>query len=308
MSILFFITNIYSIVNLIVLPVSIDSHFDLNTQDNNDYIEVQQIKNPKEIFPTKISSDSLGVDISAESAIVKDVKTGKVLWSKNSDEVRSIASITKLMSAIILIDANPDWNKVVDFDDSSTNGDFNKLKLLVGDRIKFEDVFNASILSSSNSGIEFLIKNSGISREEFITRMNKKAKEMGLIKTFFKDPTGLSNDNISSANEVVIFASKAFSYDRIRSITSKKVFSFSVLESNRVVVINNTNSLIGGYLNINAGKTGTTDDAGFCLVSEISYQDKGPIIGVVLGSKSHFERFSDIKTMVFWVFNNYLWK
>lgn len=308
MSILFFLANLYSITSLAAVPVNVENYFNLNTSNNSNYIEIKSHQKSKELYPIKIANDSLGIDISAKSAIVKDVKTGKILWSKNPDEKRSIASITKLMSALVIYDLNPDWSKEIEFDASSANGDFNKLKLLVGDRAKFEDIFNATILASSNSGIEFLIKNSGISREEFISRMNKKAKEMGLSQTFFDDPTGLSNNNVSTANEVIIFASKAFSYDKIRNITSKKTFSFNTINSNRNIVISNTNNLIGGYLNINAGKTGTTDDAGFCLVSEFSYEDKGPVIGVVLGSKSHFERFSDIKSMVSWVFENYLWK
>ena len=138
--------------------------------------------------------------------------------------------------------------------------------------------------------------------------MNQKAKELGLKDTVFKDPTGLSNDNVSTANEILIFSKRAFEYPKIREITSKKDYSFSAVDSERIITLKNTNDLVGNYLKIESGKTGTTDDAGSCLVSEISYENKGPILAVVLGSASHFERFSDLKTLAFWVFENYVWQ
>ncbi len=308
MAILFLITNLYSVLNLVVLPINATSYFDFKNQDNKIFFDIQFEKTEEEnIFPIKKANESLGVDISAKSALVKDLKTDKILFSKNINEKRSLASITKLMSAMVLIDLNPDWNKVIEFSENP-GSDFNKLKLNVYDKIKFQDLFNVTILSSSNSGIEILIKNIGISRDEFINKMNQKARAFGLRDTFFIDPTGLDNNNISTANEILIFAEKAFKYEKIREISSLKNYSFSPVDESRVITIKNTNELIGSYLTIDAGKTGTTDDAGSCLVSEISYDDKGPILAVVLGSASHFERFSDLKSIAFWVFENYVWQ
>ncbi|MDD4290280.1 MAG: hypothetical protein PHH83_03320, partial [Patescibacteria group bacterium] len=186
-------------------------------------------------------------------------------------------------------------------------GDFSKTKLLVGDKLKFKDLLSDSLIVSSNSGVLCAIKNANISEEEFVKKMNQKAKEMGLKNTSFEDASGLSNKNISTADEILKITKLAFSYEDIKLETSQKKYSFQ-LESGKTIEVSNTNELIGGYLNIKAGKTGYTEEAGYCLVSEVEYDNKGPILVVVLGSNSHFERFSDLKDVSNWIFKNYNWK
>lgn len=306
MSLLFLVSALFSVFSMPVGRAD-DFYFENFNNDGNYFNIVYQKTN--EYYPIKKINDSLGVSISAESALAKDLKSGKILWAKNVDEKRSIASITKLMSAIVILKSpNIDWNKEIDITEADLKGDYNKLKILNGDKIRFEDLFKASLIISSNSGIDILVKNLGISSEDFVKKMNEEARSLGLNSTFFKDPTGLSNENISTAKEVLIFASSAFSYDKVRESTSKKTFSFPILNSEREVVIKNTNELLNSYLKIEAGKTGTTEDAGYCLVSEISYIGKGPIIAVVLRSASHGDRFLDLKSLAGWVFDNYEWK
>ncbi len=306
MSLLFLASAIFSIFNFSTNKA--DSLYFENFSNDKNYFNVISQKN-NNYYPIKKINDSLGVSISAESALVKDIKTDKVLWAKNADKKRSIASITKLMSAIVILKSdNIDWNKEIEITSDDLTGDFNKLKILGGDKIRFEDLFKASLIASSNKGIEILIKNLGISQDDFVKKMNNESRLLGLSNTFFKDATGLSSENVSTAKEVLIFASSAFSYDKVREATSKKIFSFPILNSKREISVKNTNELLSSYLKIEAGKTGTTDDAGYCLVSEISYMGKGPIIAVVLGSGSHGDRFFDMKSLSGWVFDNYEWK
>lgn len=259
-------------------------------------------------FPKKIQNDSIGIKVDAKSVLVKDLNTDKILFSKNKDEKRQIASITKLMSAIIIKDLNIDPNKIIEITITDNVGDFSKTKLSVSETVKFADLLSASLITSSNNGIITAIKNSGLSEDDFVKKMNEKAKELGLKDTYFEDATGLSDKNISTANDVLIFTKNAFSYPDIKLETSQKKYSFNTINSNRNITVSNTNELIGNYLNIKAGKTGYTDLAGFCLVSEVEYEDKQPILVVVLGSNSHYERFSDLKAVSTWVFNNYKWK
>ncbi len=306
MSLLFLASAIFSIFNFSTNKA--DNLYFENFSSDTNYFNVVFQKN-NNYYPIKKINDSLGVSISAESALVKDVKTDKVLWAKNADKKRSIASITKLMSAIVILKSeNIDWNKEIEITSDDLTGDFNKLKILGGDKIRFEDLFKASLIASSNKGVEILIKNLGMSQDDFVKKMNNETRLLGLSNTFFKDATGLSSENVSTAKEVLIFASSAFSYDKIRESTSKKTFSFPILNSKREISVKNTNELLSSYLKIEAGKTGTTDDAGYCLVSEISYMSKGPIMAVVLGSSSHGDRFFDLKSLSGWVFDNYEWK
>jgi len=311
MSLLSIISSLFLITNLITIPIGNNYYFQENTEGESDtFFNIQSEKNnEKNIFPIRNTNDSLGVKVSAKSVLVKDVQSNKTLWSKNSNEVRSIASLTKLMTALILLESeNINWEKEIIIDNSDLNGDFNKLKISSGEKIKFKDLFISSLIVSSNTGMEILIKNTDISREEFVKKMNDKALEMGLENTKFEDPTGLNANNVSTAQEILELTQKVFSYPNIKQATSQKNYSFYTINSQRLVNIGNTNELIGGYLNIEAGKTGYIEAAGFCLISEVSYQNQGPILVVVLGSDSHYERFSDLKAVSTWVFNNYSWE
>ncbi|MDD3284578.1 MAG: serine hydrolase [Patescibacteria group bacterium] len=306
MNLFYIIANILPIINIIALPVNNSFYFQTKNIQDKTFFEIIKQENQSN-YPIKKANDSLGVKISAKSALVQDVKSKKILWSKNKDEIRSIASITKLMTGLVLVEIKDfDWEKEVIINDNDNIGDFNKLKISVGDTIKLRDLFNASIITSSNNGIETLIKNSGIKKEKFIEMMNSKTKEIGMKNTSFKEPTGLDPENVSTASDLTILLEKTFSYPIIKESTSKKNYTFKVSNS-REITVSNTNELIGNYLNIYAGKTGYTEKAGFCLVSEVGYENKGPIRTIVLGSESHYERFGDLKTLSTWIFNNYIW-
>ena len=311
MSLFSIISNLFLITNLITIPINNNFYVQENiTEEGVNFFNIQSEKiNKENTYPIKNTNDSIGAKISAKSVLIENSKNNKTLWSKNSDEIRPIASITKLMTALVLLESkNIDWEKEIVIDKSDLNSDFNKLNIYNWEKIKFKDLFISSLIASSNTGIEILIKNTGISEKNFVSKMNDKAIEIGLNKTKFDDPTGLSANNVSTAKEVLKLAKKAFSYPNIKEATSNKNYSFRTIDSNRLIYVKNTNELIGGYLNIEAGKTGYTESAGFCLVSEVSYQDQGPILVVVLGSESHYERFSDLKTIATWTFNNYSWE
>jgi len=311
MSLLSIISSLFLITNLIVFPIGKNYYFQEKlSEEGSTFFNIQsETSKDNNIFPLKKINDSLGVKVSAKSVLVQDLNSSKILWSKNGKKIRPIASITKLMTTIVLLESEGiDWEKEVVINKEDLNGDFNKLKIYNWEKIKLKDLFISSLVASSNTGIEILLKNIDIPREEFVQKMNKKAMEMKLNNTKFEDPTGLTANNVSTAEEVLKIATKAFSYPNIKAATSQKGYSFRTIDSNRLINISNTNDLIGGYLNIEAGKTGYIETAGFCLVSEVSYQNQGPILVVVLGSSSHYERFTDLKAISTWIFNNYSWQ
>ena len=305
--------QIFSIISILLLLINGSGtkadflYPQIENKNGSEFINFQTINN-KNDFPMRLKNDSLSPKVSAKSILVKDLNTDKILFSKNKDDVRQIASITKLMSAIIVKDLKTDPEKIIEIKSEDNVGDFSKTKILPGDTVKFKDLLSASLITSSNSGVLSAIKNTGVSIDDFVNKMNQKAKELGLKNTYFEDATGLSDKNISTADDILILTKTAFSYDEIKTETAQKQYSFATVNSNRNITISNTNELIGNYLNILAGKTGYTEQAGYCLESEVEYNGNGPILVVVLGSASHFERFSDLKAVSTWVFNNYIWK
>ena len=310
MSLILIISNLLLITNLISLPITQNFYFETNNLNTDEmFFNIKSEKSSTPDFPLKKRSDSLGVKVSAQSVLVKDFNTDKILWSKNKDEIKSIASISKLMTAMVILDLEEiNLEQEIKIEKIDINGDFNKLKIYNWETIKFIDLLKISLITSSNTGIKILIKNTGLNEEEFVEKMNQKAKYLNLENTKFADPTGLDKDNVSTAWELIKMTKKAFSYPEIAQATSQKNYSFQTINSHRLVNVQNTNDLIGGYLNIEAGKTGYIEEAGYCLISKVGYKEQGPILVVVLGSESHYQRFSDLKNVSTWTFNNYTWK
>ncbi|MFA6918779.1 MAG: serine hydrolase [Patescibacteria group bacterium] len=264
-------------------------------------------------IPTRIPNDNLGVKLSARSAYAIDEKTGQVLYAKNYDEVRSIASITKLMTALVFWEHNPGLDKEIEVtaDDSRTG---NTVYLHVGDKIKIKDVFYTMLIASSNEAAVTLARSTGMSQEQFVEAMNQKARSLGMTKTRFEDPSGLNSGNKSTAQDLVKLIKASFANPEIVSAVSKESYEFQELGTNTARKISSTDKILGdefGYKSdtykIIGGKTGYLGVAGYCFASKISNQNGNNIISAVLGSDTIDNRFLDTKSLAYWVFNNYIW-
>lgn len=266
----------------------------------------QQVQTEKNtLLPHKIDNQSLGVKISAPSAAIMDRNTGTILWQKNANQVRSLASITKLMTALVFLDHNPGWEESVTMiQEDETNG--NSANVLRGEVVKVRDLFYLSLVASDNNATNALVRSTGVARDEFIDLMNQKAKELGLVNTSFRDATGLSDANQSTALEILSLAKTAFAYGDIREVTSRQTYSFRTV-GGRLDKVYSTNKLLYSYLDVAAGKTGHITAAGYCLVSEIIGDQNQAIIGVVLGSATNADRFYDLKILSAWTLNNFVW-
>ncbi|MDD5043568.1 MAG: serine hydrolase [Patescibacteria group bacterium] len=267
------------------------------------------IRTPERI---NLESKSLGVKITAQSVVVVDGATGKVLYQNNDSAVRSIASITKLITVLVFLDNNPGWDKEIIFneeDKSEGSTDY----LYVGESVKVRDLFYLSLMMSNNSATTALVRSTGLGRSEFVSLMNKKAEEFGMADTRFVDIVGFDDFNISTARDIAKLASVAFANSDIREATTPERYTIHTLNTNRYFYIYNTNYLLTSFLNegdyrVAAGKTGYTNAAGYCLATEIEKNGAGNIITVVLGSDSLDNRFQDTKALAYWVFSNYEWR
>lgn len=265
------------------------------------------VESQQDDFPKRQITDSFEPILEAKSALVLDIKSGKILYQKNGFKRRPIASITKLMTALVWLETDVDWDsQITIIDDDKKNG--GRVELLPGETLKARDVFNAALVGSVNSAALALARSTDFSYEEFIRRMNSKAKEIGMVDSRFVDPTGLNSDNQATAKDVSILLQKALEQEPIREALSKEHYRLRTIQGVRHN-IKNTNKLLTSYLDIKGGKTGYIDEAGYCLVNLINCDTCGKgIIVVILGANSKEGRFQENKFLSQWVFDNWRWE
>jgi serine-type D-Ala-D-Ala endopeptidase (penicillin-binding protein 7) len=254
--------------------------------------------------PTRVINESVGVAITAPSALIIDSESRAVLWQKNADQIRPIASITKLATVLTFLNYSNDLDQLVEIMPSDyTSLGFNTFR--TGDRVVLKDVIAAVIIASDNTAANALARHSGFTRDSFIGAMNQMAADLGLSRTVFVDPSGLSEKNISTAREILVLAESAFGNPVIAQYSGQANFNSRTI-SGRNFSISNTNKLIGGMINIVASKTGFVTESGYNLVAEAVDSDRF-VLGVVLGSQSLEDRFQDYKMMSYWAWQNYQW-
>ncbi|MCX6779130.1 MAG: serine hydrolase [Candidatus Magasanikbacteria bacterium] len=252
--------------------------------------------------------------LSAQSYVVLDTETEKILLSEAENAPRSIGSITKLMTAIVFLENNPAWEKKVVVE--KEDGVQGKLYLFDGESINIRDLFYASLVGSSNNATMALARGNDVNVEEFVKKMNKKAAELGLKKTVFFELTGLSFRNQSTAREVALILKYALQKNLIKEAVTTKKYEITVNDASGKEVkrqVSNTDILLfSDFQNspidsILGAKTGFIDEAGYCFTMETQNKDENRITTVVLGSDTHFDRFSEAKFLAEWVYKNYLW-
>ena len=235
--------------------------------------------------------------IDAEAAISQEsdlVTPSKTLFEKNSDEKLPIASLTKLMTAIVVLD-NYKLSGTITIDKDADSQDPLKQDVKLGDTLPVESLLDIMLVESSNKSAYALSELMGES--DFVGMMNKKASEIGLEKTFFTDPTGLSSQNVSTATDLTKLAEYILkNYTKITDISSAKSFYVPGYGE-----ITSTNELLGQVPEIVCGKTGFTNQAKGCLLVVINNpKNNDYIINVILGAKSADDRFSEMKKIINW--------
>ena len=243
---------------------------------------------------------SLVPDLRAEAAIIYDPLTGEVLWEENSQNLRSIASITKVMTAVVFLEDSPDLSEQVvvqraDVYRASTT------YLRAGYKLTTGDLLNFLLIGSDNAAARVLARVSKYGSDGFIERMNKKAAELGLTSTSYADPSGLLNDNVSSAYDMARLIAIASADERIGSVMQKA--NYSTLIGRRTVHVNSTNQLVKqGDVEVVGGKTGFIRRAGYCLATLLRLPQSGKQVAVVvLGAKSNAGRFWETRHLFNWL-------
>jgi len=262
-----------------------------------------QAKALKEAQTPRYKFDASGAivpDIRAEAAIIYNPQNGQVLWESNSQDQRSIASITKVMTAVVALEEAADFSDTVvveraDVRNASTT------YLRAGDRITKEDLLHLLLIASDNAAARVLARTSRHGSTGFIARMNEKAAELGLASTKYADPSGLLAANLSSAYDMARLITYVSANDHIAGIMRKE--SYSATASRRKISIHSTNQLVRqGDVEVQAGKTGFISKAGYCLATLLKLPQGGPQVAVVvLGAKSNAGRFWETRHLFNWM-------
>lgn len=220
-----------------------------------------------------------------------------------ADKVLPLASLSKLMTALVILDHQPDWNKLVTITEREINypytlqatGTTSEVPLRAGDQVRFYDLWVAMLVASSNQAAKILSDNVGISQEQFISEMNAKAATLGLTQTKFKEMSGLSADNVSTAKEFAVIAREAFSRLEVLEASRLSEYGFFVTQGDGqprlVSVINRNLSLLA--FNPDAAKTGFLVEA----QRNATIKKNGRII-VVLHALSMTQRNGTVKKLI----------
>lgn len=259
--------------------------------------QLQEAMTPR--FKTDAVTGSLVPDIRAAAAIIFNPETGEVLWQENAQDKRSIASITKVMTAIVFLETNPDLSQHITIERADTYA-ASTTYLRTNERVSLKDVLHLTLIASDNAAARALARISHGSSAAFVERMNEKAVQLGLESTTFADPSGLNPANISSAYDLSRLISYAAGNEVIAPIMRTQNYSAAV--GRRTVNIHNTNRLLGGSdVEVMGGKTGFISKAGYCLATLLKLPQGNPVAVVVLGAKSNPGRFWETKHLINWM-------
>ena len=246
------------------------------------------------------ASGDLVPDVRAAAAIIYDPETNQVLWEENSQSQRSIASITKMMTATVFFEDNPDLTQPVTvarsdvFQASTTH-------LRANDHVTADDLLHLLLIASDNAAARALARVSPYGSEGFVRRMNEKAAELGLESTHYADPSGLLSENVSSAYDMARLITQVSGDERIASIM--RTPEYTVYSSRRPITFRSTNHLLGRPdVDVRAGKTGFISQAGYCLATLLRLPQGGQQVAVVvLGARSNAGRFMETRNLFSWL-------
>jgi D-alanyl-D-alanine endopeptidase (penicillin-binding protein 7) len=239
-------------------------------------------------------------DIRAEAAIIYNPQNGQVLWESNSQDQRSIASITKVMTAVVALEEQPDLSQAVVVERADVRA-ASTTYLRAADRVTKEDLLHLLLIASDNAAARVLARTSSRGSTGFIARMNEKAIELGLSSTKYADPSGLLAANVSSAYDMARLITYVSANDHIAAIMQKDAYTATA--SRRKINIHSTNQLVRqGDVDVQAGKTGFISKAGYCLATLLRLPQGGPQVAVVvLGAKSNAGRFWETRHLFNWM-------
>ena len=256
--------------------------------------------------PTAISENA-PFDVDAVSAVLMDVRTGEILYAKNPDQALSPASVTKVMTLLLVMEAieagKIAWEDTVTASERATSMGGSQIYLEVGEQMSVEDLVKSVVIASANDAALALAEHLAGSEEAFVKKMNDRARELGMRNTHFENTNGLDDstvNHVTSARDIAIMSRALLSHEEILRFT--KTWQDTI--RNGEFTLTNTNRLVRFYPGATGLKTGSTSKAKFCI-SASAERDGMHLVAVVMASPTRDVRNETAKKLLDYGFANY---
>lgn len=253
-------------------------------------------------------------EVTASSYIILDKNSGQILAARGADVVWPVASLTKLVTADVVLESGVDMNGIWSVLDVDNVGG---ARLYVEDDTDFtiEDLFYSTLVASANNAANALSRAAGFDQFGFLEAMNRRPFDLGLAYTEFVDPTGIELGNVSTAREMARLAGHVFARDEVRRYTTTAIKYIDVLTDGTTKRLKNTNWMLyyPEYedVYVTAGKTGYLIESGWNLAVQLRSDAQGTdqeLLMIVFGANSRAESFADAKTLADWTWQSHRWK
>ena len=257
---------------------------------------------PAAAFASSLTLDVSKLKLASANALVLDAKAGQPIYAKGANTVTPIASVTKLMTAMVVLDADQPLDETISvgIDDLDLiKGSHSRLGL--GSELSRREMLRLALMASENRAASALARHYPGGKEACVEAMNRKARSLGMRNTRFADPTGLSSDNVSTASDLALMVKAAAGYELIRDATTTPSHFVEVQPTGKILGYNNTNSLVRtGQWDIQISKTGFIREAGKCLVMLANITSR-PVVIVLLDSYGRLTRIADANRVKHWL-------
>lgn len=241
--------------------------------------------------------------VDSKAALIMDLNTGILLYEKGAHEPLPMASLTKIMTAILILEDHT-LNETVFVQRNFRELEGVKIGLTTGEELSVRELLTALLVRSSGDAAEALAEHHSGSVEAFVAKMNEKAIELGLKNTMFENPVGLDGETqYSTAFELAFLTRYALHFQEFRRIVQLPSATITSAAGTRYS-FQNTNKLLGGYLDVRGVKTGTTDGAGPSLIGLVNGRNNQQVLAVSLNSP---DRFGEMASMLDWALRSYQW-
>jgi D-alanyl-D-alanine endopeptidase (penicillin-binding protein 7) len=243
-----------------------------------------------------------GPYLNLRAAIAVNYDNGQVVYAKNADKVRPIASLSKLVTAMVLLDNDIDLNTTATITRQDARRS-SRSRLRVGYQATIEDLLYAALLNSDNRAARAIARTVAGSYGAFAKLMNAKVRRLGLRKTHFVEPTGLDKRNVSTAHEVALLLHYALDYPTLAKITSTRHHAVRILNRKRTQIqLANTNLIIYSRYHVLTGKTGYIRASDYCLGTIVENKLGQRLTVVVLGVPGDKRRFREARKLIDWCY------
>lgn len=282
------------------------SNYKLTKHQSSVHTNTQRVhirrKQPSGIIANELYNGSESLRLASSKALVINQQTGEVIFAKNTNLSTPIASVTKLMTAMVMLDAHLPMDDLIYIADEDVDYLKNtRSRLAVGTSLTRGELLQLALMSSENRAAAALARNYPGGFTAFMSAMNHKAVELGMQDTHFYDATGLDSNNVSTAEDLVKMVNAAYQYTEIRQVTTTVSQEVTLYNHKNPVNFVNTNALVrGGEWTIGLSKTGFINEAGRCLVMQAEIAGQ-PMIIVLLDSVGRLSRIGDANRIRKWI-------